>query len=176
MNHPAVLVLLLEQGDRSLEDHTEDFVFLTNLTHYLDSCLCLFYQARLNTSTRAQLSRDGPRESLAAFVDTVDIADDDTSPTPDPEPSPPSPRFAERQPEPTADGELEPIATHEPRRSDWAEDFPGARASSTVRPGARAGYIARDGGCYSGAWGCWGKPCPLHRRWGCAVVGLWGLY
>ncbi len=40
MNHPAVLVLLLEQGDRSLEDHTEDFVFLTNLTHYLDSCLC----------------------------------------------------------------------------------------------------------------------------------------
>ncbi|KAL0188066.1 hypothetical protein M9458_015165, partial [Cirrhinus mrigala] len=72
MDDPAVLVLLLEQGDRSLEDHTMDFVFLTNYTHYPDNCLCSFYFAGL----------------LAAYVEwvlvscnsslTVDFADDDT--------------------------------------------------------------------------------------------------
>ncbi|KAI2644281.1 Chromatin-remodeling ATPase INO80 [Labeo rohita] len=93
MNDPAVLVLLLEQGDGSLEDHTADFVFLANMTHYPDSCLRLFYQTGLNTITRAQLSGEGPRESLTVFVEwvlvscgspmTVDIEDDDASPTPD---------------------------------------------------------------------------------------------
>ncbi len=37
------------------------------------------------------------------------------------------------------------------------------------------GYIARDSWCYSGAWGCCGKPRPLHRRWGWTVAGLWRL-
>ncbi len=105
MNYSAVLVLLQEQGDRSLKDHTEDFVFLASLTHYPDSCLCSFYQAGLNTATWAQLCGEGPRESLAAFIEwvlvsyksllTVDFVDDDTSPALDPEPSPPSPRCAE---------------------------------------------------------------------------------
>ncbi len=121
MNDPAVLVLRLEQGDRSLEDHTEDFVFLANYTHYPDSCLCSFYQAGLNAATQAQLSREGPRESLAAFIEwvlvscksalNVDITDDDTSPTSDPEPSPLSPHSTE--PEPTADREPELDATNE---------------------------------------------------------------
>ncbi|KAL0200442.1 hypothetical protein M9458_003629, partial [Cirrhinus mrigala] len=43
------------QGYRSLKDHTTDFVFLTNLKHYPDSCLCSFFQAGLNTATRVQL-------------------------------------------------------------------------------------------------------------------------
>ncbi|KAL0198160.1 hypothetical protein M9458_006700, partial [Cirrhinus mrigala] len=42
-------------GDRSLEEHTMDFVFYANQTHYPDSCLCTFYQAGLNIATRAQL-------------------------------------------------------------------------------------------------------------------------
>ncbi len=130
MNDPAVLVLLLEQGDRSLEDHTEDFVFLSNYMHYPDNCLCSFYQAGLNTSIRAQLSGDGPRESLAAFIEwvlvsckwklTVDIADDDTSPTLDPEPSQLPPHGAEL-PEPTTDGEPEPAAVVEPLPSGATE-------------------------------------------------------
>ncbi len=62
MDDPTVLVLLLEQGDRSLEDHTEDFVILANYMSYPDSCLCSFYITGLNTSTREQLSGDGPRE------------------------------------------------------------------------------------------------------------------
>ncbi|KAL0192152.1 hypothetical protein M9458_010448, partial [Cirrhinus mrigala] len=112
------------QGERSLENHTTDFVFFANLTHYPDSCLCSFYQAGLNTTTRAQLSRNGPRESLAAFVEwvlvscgspmTVDIEDDHASPTSDPVPRPTSPRSAERQPEPTADGEPKSNTTNEP--------------------------------------------------------------
>ncbi|KAI2648131.1 Repellent protein 1 [Labeo rohita] len=44
---------------------------------------------------------------------TVDFDDDDASPTLDPEPNQPSPRFAEHEPEPTADGEPEPAAPDE---------------------------------------------------------------
>ncbi len=127
MDNPAVLVLLLEQGDRSLEDHTEDFVFLANYTHYPDNCLSTFYRAGLNTTTREQLSGDGPRESLAAFIEwvlvscksklTVDIADNDTSPTRDPEPSQPPPHSAELF-VPTADREPEPAASVEPSQPE----------------------------------------------------------
>ncbi len=130
MDDPAVLVLLLEQGDHSLEDHTEDFVFLANYTHYPDNCLSTFYRAGLNTTTREQLSGDGPRESLAAFIEwvlvscksklTVDIADNNTSPTRDPEPSQLPPRSAEL-PEPTADGEPEPATVVEPSPSGATE-------------------------------------------------------
>ncbi len=130
MDDPTVLVLLLEQGDHSLEDHTEDFVFLANYTSYPDSCLCSFYITGLNTSTREQLSRDGPRESLAAFIEwvlvscqsklTMDIVDVDTSPTRDPEPSHSPPRSAEL-PEPTADREPEPAAVIEPSPSGATE-------------------------------------------------------
>ncbi len=105
-------------------------MFLSNYTHYPDNCLCSFYQAGLNTSTRAQLSRDGPRESLAAFIEwvlvsckaklTVDIADDDTSPTLNPEPSQPPPYGAEL-PEHTADGEPEPATVVEPSPSGATE-------------------------------------------------------
>ncbi|KAL0162304.1 hypothetical protein M9458_041700, partial [Cirrhinus mrigala] len=38
----------------------------------------------------------------------MDFTNDDANPTLDPVPSPPSPRSAERQPEPTADGEPYP--------------------------------------------------------------------
>ncbi|KAL0164026.1 hypothetical protein M9458_039779, partial [Cirrhinus mrigala] len=71
----------------------------------------------LNTTTRTQLSREGPRESLAAYVEWVL----DTSPTPDPVSSPTSPRSVEQQLEPTADGEQEPIATDEPSAKDATE-------------------------------------------------------
>ncbi|KAI2655421.1 Streptococcal surface protein A [Labeo rohita] len=47
MTDLAVLVLLLEQGNHSLEDHIIDFVFLANLTHYPDSCLCSFSKLHL---------------------------------------------------------------------------------------------------------------------------------
>ncbi|KAI2655859.1 Opioid growth factor receptor [Labeo rohita] len=118
MDNPAVLLLLLEQGNRSLMDHTRDFVHLVPLTHYPDSSLCTFYHAGLNNATKVLLSGEGPRESFADYIEWVLVscrssltAEDDTSPTQDPEPSQPAPRHAEFEPEPTADDEPEPRAT-----------------------------------------------------------------
>ncbi|KAI2657387.1 Opioid growth factor receptor [Labeo rohita] len=126
MDNPAVLLLLLEQGNRSLVDHTRDFIHLVPLMHYPDSSLCTFYRAGLNIATKAQLSGEGLRESYER---------DDTSPTQDPEPSQPAPRHAEFEPEPTADAEPEPRATElkiatepEPYTSDQVRE----PATSTV--------------------------------------------
>ncbi|KAI2664008.1 Cell surface glycoprotein 1 [Labeo rohita] len=140
MDNPAVLLLLLEQGNRSLVDHTRDFVYLAPLTHYPDSCLCTFYRAGLNIATKAQLSGEGPRESIANYIEWVLvscraslIAEDDTSPTQDPEPSQPAPRHAEFEPEPTADDEPEPRAT-EPEIATEPEPY----TSDQVREPATA--------------------------------------
>ncbi|KAI2658971.1 Cytosolic carboxypeptidase 1 [Labeo rohita] len=118
MDLPTVLLPILEQGNRSLEDHTKDFMYLASMTHYPVSSLCSFYLTGLNPTTQAQLSGNGPRESLAAYIEWVLVSnrslwtvDFDTSPTPDPEPSQPSPRFAEHEPDPTVDGEPEPSVT-----------------------------------------------------------------
>lgn len=62
-------LLLLEQGDRSLEDHTRPFLCVANATSYPDNALCSFYDASLNTASRALSSEDGPREEFAAFVE-----------------------------------------------------------------------------------------------------------
>ncbi|KAI2644719.1 Opioid growth factor receptor [Labeo rohita] len=130
---PAVQIIILEQGNRSLEDHTRDFVQLIPLTHYPDSCLCTFYRVGLNITIKAQLSGEGPRESIADYIEwvlascrsswTIDFVKEDVSPTPDPEPSQPSPRQAELEPEPTADEEPEPRATEpEPDTSDQVRE------------------------------------------------------
>ncbi len=128
---PEFLLLLLEQGDRSLEDHTRLFLLLANPTSYLDDALCAFYDASLNTACRALSSDDGPREDFATFVEwtlarngsplTVCPEDDLARSTPDPEPSPPSPRGTEHQPEPTDDGEPFPAAILEPAQSRATE-------------------------------------------------------
>ncbi|KAL0198942.1 hypothetical protein M9458_007482 [Cirrhinus mrigala] len=140
MDIPAVLLLLLEQGNRSLVDHTRDFVHLVPLTHYPDRCLCTFYRAGLNIATKAQLSGDGPRESIADYIEWVLVscrssltAEDDTSPTQDPEPSQPASRHAEFEPEPTADDEPEPRAT-EPKIATEPEPY----TSDQVREPATA--------------------------------------
>ncbi len=67
---PEFLLLLLEQEDRSLEDHTRLFRFLANTTSYPDDALCSFYDASLNTVCRALSSEDGPREDFAAFAES----------------------------------------------------------------------------------------------------------
>ncbi len=107
---PEFLLLLLEQGDRSLEDHTRLFLLLANATSYPDNALCSFYDASLNTASRALSSEDGPREDFVAFVEwtlarnrsplTICPVDDLARSTPDPEPSPPSPRVRSISPSP----------------------------------------------------------------------------
>ncbi|KAL0168653.1 hypothetical protein M9458_036875 [Cirrhinus mrigala] len=130
---PTVLLILLKQGERSLEDHTRDYIFLAEHSHFPDSSLCTFYRAGLNTTTKGLLSGEGPRESLPDYIEwvlascgsswTIDFVKEDVSPTQDPEPSQPSPRHAEYEPEPTADEEPEPRATEpEPDTSDQVRE------------------------------------------------------
>ncbi|KAL0189403.1 hypothetical protein M9458_016502, partial [Cirrhinus mrigala] len=130
---PTVLLILLKQGERSLEDHTRDYIFLAEHSHFPDSSLCTFYRAGLNTTTKGLLSGEGPRESLPDYIEwvlascgsswTIDFVKEDVSPTQDPEPSQPSPRQAELEPEPTADKEPEPRATEpEPDTSDQVRE------------------------------------------------------
>ncbi len=128
---PEFLLLLLEQGDKSLEDHTRLFLMLANATCYPDGTLCSFYNASLNTTCRALSSEDGPRGDFAAYVEwtlarngsplTVCPEDDLARSTPDPEPSPPSPCGAKHQPEPTDDGEPFPAVICEPAQSRATE-------------------------------------------------------
>ncbi len=128
---PEFLLLLLEQGDRSLEDHPRLFLLLANATSYPDDALCSFYDANLNTASTELLSEDSPREDFTTFVEwtlarngsplTICLMDDLARSTSDPEPSPPSPRGAEHQPEPTDDGAPFPAAINEPAQSRATE-------------------------------------------------------
>ncbi len=92
---PEFLLLLLEQGDRSLEDHTRLFLLLANATSYPDNALCSFYDASLNTASRALWTLARNRSPL-----TICPVDDLARSTPDPEPSPPSPRVRSISPSP----------------------------------------------------------------------------
>lgn len=116
---PTVQLLLLEQEGRSLEDHTRDFVDLTHLIRYPNSCLCMFYYVGLTTATKTKLSGHDPRGSFAAFMEWLleqnglyfaicPAEEDISSPTPEPETSQPSSGCTELKPEPTADRESEP--------------------------------------------------------------------
>ncbi len=152
------------------------------------TCLCTFYKTSLNNECRARLSGDGPRGNFTVFVEwvlvscgsplTVDFAGDDSSPTSDPEPSPPSPRAAEHQLEPTADGEPEPSATDEPSpsgatvlriapepepiTSDQVREPATSHVTVDVRVSVR---VLRE------------SPAHCHRRWGWEQsLGLWGFY
>ncbi|KAL0168431.1 hypothetical protein M9458_036653, partial [Cirrhinus mrigala] len=70
--HPEYLLLLLEQGDRSLKGHRfPGFLEITSFTNYLDDTLCSFHNASFNTACRALSSEDGPREDFAAFVEWI---------------------------------------------------------------------------------------------------------
>ncbi len=66
---PEYLLLLLEQGDQLLEDHTRRFLLVANVTSYPDDTLCAVYDASLNTMCRALSSKDGPQEEFSAFVE-----------------------------------------------------------------------------------------------------------
>ncbi|XP_016110248.1 vegetative cell wall protein gp1-like [Sinocyclocheilus grahami] len=88
MDIPAVLLLCLEQQDRSLEDHTRDFF----------AC-----------------QRTVPRRILPlSWIYFCPTEEDISSPTPEPETSQPSSHCMEQMPEPTIDREHKPAATREP--------------------------------------------------------------
>ncbi|KAI2662257.1 Cell surface glycoprotein [Labeo rohita] len=106
---PTVLLILLKQGERSLEDHTRDYIFLAEHSHFPDSSLCKFYYTGLNTTTKVLLSGEGPQESLLEYIEPR------TQPTITP--------TSGVEPEPTADEEPEPRATEpEPDTSDQVRE------------------------------------------------------
>ncbi|KAI2665424.1 Eukaryotic peptide chain release factor GTP-binding subunit [Labeo rohita] len=64
---PTVLLIILKQGERSLEDHTRDYIFLAEHSHFPDSSLCTFYRAGLNTTTKGLLSGGGSSREPAGL-------------------------------------------------------------------------------------------------------------
>ncbi len=170
----AVLILLLEQGDRSLEDHTENFVFLANYTSYPDSWLCSFFSNWTeHLHTRAVIRGWSSKEPHRIHRVGAGILQVEThlghrgcwhqshsgprawSIT---TPQCGAARTHRRQRARACRGRWA-IAI----RSDRAANRPGARAPS-VWPGARAdnssngGNSCRDRGGY-------GTPRPLHHHW-----------
>lgn len=124
MDLPAVRLLLLDQGDRSHDDHTSDFLDLACLTYY------------------PALPMDSPQGSFAANVELVLVQNDslftiflgdeaNASPTLDPERSQPSTTaITDQQPEPGTEplpeSTSEPNFVSEPepsRKSDQVQEL-----------------------------------------------------
>ncbi len=140
MDLPAVQLLCLEQRDRSLEDHTRDFLNLACLTHFPDRSLCVFYISSLSERCKARLPANGPKEDFAAFMEwvlenngsplTVCPSEEDiSSPTHVPETSQLSSRCTESLPEATATEpiiatELEPQASSDQVREQATLSVP----------------------------------------------------
>lgn len=68
MDIPAVCLLLFEQGNRSLKDHTRDLLDLACLTHYLDHLFCIFFNTSLNKWSMARLPVEGLKGSFTKYV------------------------------------------------------------------------------------------------------------
>lgn len=115
--HPEYLLLLLEQGERSLKGHTRLFLVLANLSSYPDDALYAFYDASLNSAYRASLAEEGPRANFDTFFFRVDSA------IPDPVSSPPSPHCTEHMLSP-------PLTESQDRHDRQAINKPGARAGN----------------------------------------------
>ncbi|ROL52801.1 hypothetical protein DPX16_2307 [Anabarilius grahami] len=135
---PAVQLLCLEQGDRSLEQHTSDFLQLACLTYFPDRSLCIYYRTGLSERSKARIPAGGPTEDFAAYVEwvlvnnhsqfTIGPAEDDTSTTPHPETNhPPSTTCTMEKREPTADRGDRPART--------IETEPEERTEGVVAPG-----------------------------------------
>ncbi|ROL46489.1 hypothetical protein DPX16_21673 [Anabarilius grahami] len=135
---PAVQLLCLEQGDRSLEKHTSDFLQLACLTHFPDRSLCIYYRTGLSERSKVRIPAGGPTEDFAAYVEwvlvknnsqfTIGPAEDDTSSTPHPETNhPPSTTCTMEKREPTADRGDQPAGTNETE--------PEERTEGVVAPG-----------------------------------------
>ncbi len=137
-----VQFLCLEQKDRSLEDHTRDFLDLACLTHFLDQSFCVFYVTSLSERCKARLPANGPKEEdFAALVES---------------------HFQTRDQPAVIPLHRATAWAHCRWRAwairNWASHRHRACASSTIWPSARAGNIVRPRGSFGGDWGLEGSP------------------
>lgn len=65
MNIAAVRIILLSQGNQSLEAHMQAFLDLQHLVNYDDTSLRVFFRVGLNEKTRACLPGDEPLGSFS---------------------------------------------------------------------------------------------------------------
>ncbi|KAL0176455.1 hypothetical protein M9458_028785, partial [Cirrhinus mrigala] len=122
------------QNGRQLEDYVEEFINTCHHASCDDICLKGGFWCGLDDNIRFVLPRGDVHWTLNDYINftlwvngstlTADEADVDYNINvqphladvlqPEPEPSQPSPRFAEHEPKPSADGEPEPNMTDEP--------------------------------------------------------------
>ncbi|XDV26120.1 hypothetical protein PO909_029904 [Leuciscus waleckii] len=121
MDFPAVRLMCLEQEDRSLEEHLEEFLDLAHLTTFPDDCLCGFLLHGLNAVTTAQLSASFVEWVLASCGSAFTV-EDATSPTPHPVPSQSHPDGEKYRPEPTAGSATETATMYKPAPIRATED------------------------------------------------------
>lgn len=67
----AAVQNLLSQGDRSLEEHTQDFLDLRHLVDYDDGNLCFFPGRTQLEDESTPDGADGPQQTFIEYVDWV---------------------------------------------------------------------------------------------------------
>ncbi len=174
---PEFLLLLLEQGDRSLEDHTRLFLLLANTTSYPDDALCSWCKPehREQSAVVRRWSLRGIRHLRGVDSGEKRIAPHRLSwgwsrqihsrPSAQPTISPlrRAHAWAHHWRRARARRDRRAIAA----QSDRATDRPGA--AYDVRSGARACDCAHHEGASRGRCERGVKLRPLHHGWGWAV-------
>ncbi|KAL0166906.1 hypothetical protein M9458_038750, partial [Cirrhinus mrigala] len=130
MNHPACLLLMLEQRSLSLRGHTRLFVEIANFTHYPDYCLCTFY--------KTSPTQDPKPSQTSPDSEAVSSATDEPSPS-----RATVPRIA-TEPEPIPSDQVrEPAPV--PMTVDVKVEHEGAMESPThCTPGDKKVYVEQD--------------------------------
>ncbi|XP_051508481.1 ras-associated and pleckstrin homology domains-containing protein 1-like [Myxocyprinus asiaticus] len=71
MDLAAIRILLLQQGDRPVEDHAREFLELANVVHYPDRSLVGFFRAGLNSALRELIPLADPHWTLGDYVENA---------------------------------------------------------------------------------------------------------
>ncbi len=66
---PAVKMMFLRQGTRSIEDYVVDFLELAHLTHLDDLCLMIFFRGGLSEPLRSIMPPHDPNWMLENYID-----------------------------------------------------------------------------------------------------------
>ncbi len=134
---PAVRMMFLRQGTRSIEDYVVDFLELAHLTHLDELCLMIFFRGGLSEPLSSIMPLHDPNWMLESYIDvvlqlsgspfTVGIAESAPEPAESaPEPAESAPEPAESAPEPAESAPEPAESAPEPAESapEPAESVP----------------------------------------------------